>query len=95
MGLGRLLELGERAGHDLGTSLRRSTHHSGGGRRGGLGLNGPLGAKGRSARATERSEKTVRVREGAGGERSRVREVAEVGAHIAVWRIASMRRVQP
>ena len=38
---------------------------------------GRFGAKARSARATERSVRTVRVREGAGGERSRVREVAD------------------
>ena len=75
MGLGRLLELGERAGHDLETSLRRTTRQGGSGRRGGLGLNGPFGAKARSARATERSVRTVRVREGGGGGRSRVREV--------------------
>eukprot|EP00966_Prymnesium_polylepis_P104283 2415256-Prymnesium_polylepis.1 len=73
-GPGRLLELGERAGHDFGTSLRRSTHHSGGGRSGGPGRFGPFGAKGRSTRVTERSVRTVRVREGVGGDRSRVGE---------------------
>ena len=36
---------------------------------------GRFGAKARSARATERSVRTVRVREGAGGDRSRVGEV--------------------
>ena len=61
--------------YHLGTSLRRSTHHSGGGRRGGFGVNGPFSAKEGSARATEGSVRTVRVREGAGGDRSRVREV--------------------
>ena len=35
---------------------------------------GRFGAKARSARATEGSVRTVRVREGAGGDRSRVGE---------------------
>ena len=47
----------------------------GGAVRGGSRRFGPFGAKGRSARVTERSVRTVRMREVAGGERSRVREV--------------------
>jgi hypothetical protein len=49
------------------------------GRRGGLGLFGPFGAKERSARVTERSVRYLRVREGVGGNRSRVREAC--GCH--------------
>ena len=73
------MELRERTGHDLGKSLRRSTRRGGGGRRGGLGLFGPFDAKERSARVTERSVRSLRVREGVGGNRSRVREAC--GCH--------------
>ena len=38
------------------------------------GLFGPFGVKKRSARVTERSVRALRVREGVGGNRSRVRE---------------------
>ena len=68
------MALRECTGHDLDASFRRSTHRGGGGRRGGLGLFGPFGTKERSARVTERSGRALRVREGVGGNRSRVRE---------------------
>ena len=71
-----LLDLGERAGHDLGARLRRSTRRGGGGRRGGLGRFGLFGAKARSARVTEAPVGGVRVREGGGACRSRVRDGA-------------------
>ena len=59
---------------EIDTSGRR------GGRKGGLGLFGPFGAKERSARVTvERSVRALRVREGVGGYRSRVREAC--GCH--------------
>ena len=86
------MELGERTGHDLGTSLRRSTRRGGGGRRGGLGLFGPFGAKERSARVTERSVRSLRVREGVGGNRSRVREAC--GCHRGTGGAGSGRRTE-
>ena len=69
--------VGKRAGHALGarsvvaTSEGAKASEAVGGGRGG----GRFGAKARSARATEGSVRTVRVREGAGGDRSRVGEV--------------------
>ena len=44
-----------------------------------MGLFGPFGAKERSARVTEGSVRALRVREGVGGNRSRVREAC--GCH--------------
>ena len=47
------------------------------GRRGGLGQFGPFGAKARSARVTEGLLRALRVQEGVGGKRSRVRSFVE------------------
>ena len=44
-----------------------------------MGLFEPFGAKEKSARVTERSARSLRVREGVGGNRSRVREAC--GCH--------------
>ena len=66
--LGRRLGFGEGSGHDLGMSLKRSTRRGGGGRRSGLGLFEPLGAKARSARVAEWVDRPVKV---GGGERQR------------------------